>query len=261
MQIAILVAAGSSQRMGFDKLAYFLEGKSVAARSTLAFLGHSQIDLVILVCSKEREQTLQRELATCLTKGPSPTEQEQQKLLNKLHFTRGGKRRQDSVLAGLLACPKDTTLVAIHDAARPLISAADITQTLLAAKQTGAAVLASPVVDSLVRAQIPQQNANEENSSTSQNPQAEEPVAREHLWATQTPQCFRHKELLAALQLCQQQEKQVTDEVSAAHLANIPVTLVPALAANFKLTRPEDMQLATLLLQQQETCQKLPNAN
>lgn len=232
MTTAVLVAAGSSARMGFDKLAARLNGRSVLATSVSRFLGHPAVDAVVVVAPDGRAAGLFAELKDLAT----PAAQ-----LARLVSVPGGTRRQDSVTAGLAACPAGTDLVAVHDAARPLVAADDIAAALAAARRRGGAVLAAPVTDSLLRAAP----ATDDSESP---PLAVEAVPRQQLWAAQTPQCFRLDALRRALAHCADQGLEVTDEVAAARAIDLPVAVVAASAPNFKLTTPADLELARALM-------------
>ena len=152
----------------------------------------------------------------------------------------GGATRHDSVENGLLALasrvePLDWILV--HDAARPGLS-----QTLLArliesvANDAVGGLLAMPLADTLKR----------ERSAGA--PRSAETVPRSGLWQAQTPQMFRHQALLRALQQSRLRGEAVTDEASAIEQAGLEPMLVLGSARNFKVTYPDDMALADLLL-------------
>lgn len=145
----------------------------------------------------------------------------------------GGKARAESVLNGLLASelePDDWVLV--HDAARPCLTQAHLAK--LIAELRGDAVggiLAVPVADTLKRADADGRILRTEN--------------REQLWQAQTPQMFRAGLLAQALQQC----RSVTDEASAIEALGLRPRLVLSEPTNFKVTYPQDMLLAELLLQ------------
>ena len=120
---AIIVASGSSRRMGFDKLAAEFDGKPVLWHSVRAFSSLAEVSQVIVVTPTERFAWLSD-------------------LGRKMIRVDGGTERSDSVAAGLAALNDDITHVAIHDGARPLVSSASIRATFAAAKNTGAAALA-----------------------------------------------------------------------------------------------------------------------
>ena len=132
---AIIVASGESRRMGFDKLTADLNGKPVLYHAVAAFCQCPSIDEIYVVCPDERFHCL-AELQT----------------LKKIHQVNGGRDRQHSVLNGLNALGNETTLVAVHDGARPMIDSATIEKCIQAARQYGAATVARRVTETLKRA-------------------------------------------------------------------------------------------------------------
>ena len=145
----------------------------------------------------------------------------------------GGAMRSDTVLNGLLASelePDDWVLV--HDAARPCLSQHQLSRLIseLRHDEVGG-LLAVPVADTLKRADATQRVAHTEK--------------REGLWQAQTPQMFRTGLLLQALQTA----PSVTDEASAVEALGLHPKLVASDSSNFKVTYPQDLRLAELLLQ------------
>ena len=140
----------------------------------------------------------------------------------------GGRRRQDSVQAGLDALDDDTAIVLVHDGARPLVSREIIDRCYLAALQHGACIAAVPVKDTLKR-------GDDTGRITAT-------IDRTSLWQAQTPQAVR-KELLEQAYR-HNGDADVTDEASLLEKAAIPVTLVEGAETNIKITRPEDLLLA-----------------
>ncbi len=156
--------------------------------------------------------------------------------------TIGGKERSDSVLAALDALAEhagEHDWVLVHDAARPCIRQDDIDKLVntLASHDTGG-LLALPVRDTMKR--------------SDQQGQVTETVNREHLWHALTPQMFRLGPLLRALQEARASGRKVTDEAQAMELSGHIPQLVEGHADNIKITRPQDLALAALYLQQQE---------
>jgi len=215
---AVLVAAGSSRRMGFDKLAARLAGRSVVEWSLEAFEKAPSIDLAILVCAPDRIAEF-----TALA---APFHKFRKVIA-------GGAERGISVRNGLEALSGDAPdLVAVHDAARPLVTPGLIEKTLASAAAHHAASAAQPVSDSLHRADAAGA--------------LHETVCRQGLFAMQTPQAARFDLLLAALQA---HHAGATDEVSALIAAGIHPRAVMHDAPNFKITHPQDLALAEVLLQ------------
>ncbi len=221
---AIIVAAGSSRRAGFDKLVAPLAGKPVLCRSVDAFV-KAGADGVILVCPESRWEELE-------------LDSYQAGLSIPLLRVDGGEQRQDSVFAGLLALPENCDYVAVHDGARPLINPDAILRCLQQAEKSGAASCAQPIVDTLKRVD-------------GEGKTLPEFVDREQLWAMQTPQIFRTPLLLTAYEKLRDSGKVATDEVSAMEHLGHATTLVSG-GANMKITLPDDLQLAEVLWQHLE---------
>ena len=211
---AIIVAAGNSSRMGFDKLMHPLQGQAVLQHSLNAFQHHPAFDQVIVVTPAARYQKLATE---------SQTQQ-----------VNGAQHRHLSVMNGVLAVNDDISLIAVHDGARPLISASQIDLVLTAAKKHGAATSAKRITDTIKR-------GNSEDFSSAA-------VSRENLWAMETPQIFSASLLHHAYRQIIDQQLLVTDEVSAVELLNTPSKLVHNASANPKITFPEDITMAEMLL-------------
>lgn len=219
MFCAVIVAAGSSRRAGFDKLAAPLGGQPVLLHSVNAFVA-AGCAAVVVVCPEERWQTVGLDTADY-----------------KVPVLRvdGGAERQDSVRAGLDALPEGTRWVAVHDGARPLITPAGIRACLDAAGETGAAACAHPVVDTLKRVDA-------------QGLSLPEKVSRDFLWGMETPQIFDYAMLLRAYDCVAEQGLCVTDEVSAVESVGVATRLVQV-GPNLKITHPGDLELAEILLQ------------
>ncbi|MDB6077719.1 MAG: 2-C-methyl-D-erythritol 4-phosphate cytidylyltransferase [Akkermansiaceae bacterium] len=213
---AVIVAAGSSRRMGFDKLSAEIAGKSVLLRSVEAFMAVPEITRVIVVGPPERFEAL---LAT----GPFP---------KPLLRADGGAERQLSVENGLALVTEE--LVAVHDGARPLVRPESIHACISAAHAGGAAALARQVTETLKRADAADFSR--------------ESVSRELLWFMETPQIFRTALLRQAYSAVRERGLAVTDEVSALEALGIPTRLIPSPFPNLKITVPADIPLATALL-------------
>lgn len=209
---AILVAAGASRRMGFDKLSYRLpDGQTVLEKSCAALAAHPAVTQLVLVAGANRETCLQI-AQSC----PKPCV-----------VVAGGETRADSVRNGLAAATGE--LVAIHDAARPFVSEAVITAALQAAAGTGAAAPAVPVKDTIKVADADGRVQNTPDRAT--------------LYAVQTPQCFSRELYQQALErVTGEKARLVTDDCSLFELAGFPVTLTQGDYENYKITTKEDLQ-------------------
>lgn len=211
----IIVAAGTSQRMGFDKLSEPLAGKMVLAWSIEAFLSLPDVLEIIVACPERLWQAL-----GSLT---------QHELLRRVD---GGATRQESVACGLNLARG--TWAAVHDGARPLIQPNDIQRCFNQAMATGAAALASRITATLKRA---------DNASF-----VRESIDRDGVWAMETPQIALTENLRQAYQLVADEQHIITDEVSALQLANFPTKLLESTFPNIKITSPSDLAMAKALV-------------
>lgn len=220
MFCAVIVAAGSSRRAGFDKLVAGLAGAPVLRRSVDAFLA-AGCEAIVVVCPESRW----KETGLAGASFPIPVLR-----------VEGGAERQDSVEAGLAALPEGTQYVAVHDGARPLITPEGIRACYAAARQHGAAACAHPVVDTLKRV--------DDKGAT-----LPEKVDRERLWGMETPQIFDIGLLRQAYSRVAGQGWAVTDEVSAMEAIGQATHLVQV-GPNLKITHPGDLELAELIWKQ-----------
>ena len=223
MTTAIILAGGKSERMGgkVDKAFLSLVDKPVVAWSLMAFEKCADIDRIVLVV---RDDQVLASKAVVKMFGISKIDK----------IVPGGSRRQDSVAAGLAACDLDTRHVVIHDGARPLVTPDVISAAVQAAKKSPAVAVGRPMTDTVKRC---------EKGTT-----VAETIARDRLWTVQTPQAFQMKELRAAYKALGKAE--ITDDCMALERAGVTVRIVENLKPNFKITVPEDLQLAAALLKQ-----------
>jgi 2-C-methyl-D-erythritol 4-phosphate cytidylyltransferase len=221
MLSAIIVAAGSSQRMGFDKLLALLCDRPVLAHTIDAFERTPSVGEIILVARAERVGEFEELVRQHGFKKVRPV-------------IPGGERRHDSVRAGLKRLCKDATHVAVHDAARPLVTPEQIERVFKLARLHGGAALAEPITNTLKRA--------DENCVVTGG------VPRENLYAMQTPQIFARDLLEKAYAGIGAANLSVTDEVSAVEHLGGKVVLVPNEEWNIKITYPRDLLLAQAVL-------------
>jgi 2-C-methyl-D-erythritol 4-phosphate cytidylyltransferase len=223
MLSAIIVAAGGSRRVGFDKLFAMIAGKPVIAHSIDAFERADSVSEIIVVAREERHD-------------------EVKKIVDRENFKKvrsiipGGEYRQDSVHAGLDRVKADAKYIAVHDAARPLITTEQIDRVFEQCRTHGATALAEPINDTIKRADV----ALAVTGS----------VAREQLYAMQTPQIFERHLIEEAYRAVYAQNISVTDEVSAVERLGRKVVLVPNEEINFKITYRRDLPLAEFVLKQ-----------
>ena len=219
---AIIVAAGEGKRMGgLDKVFTPLLGESVLMRATRPFQECELIDQIVVVVSGDNENHCRRLV----------TGKEWSKVTD---VCIGGKRRQDSVAEGLKLL-KTCEWVVVHDGARPLVTVDLIERGLQAAKETGAAIAAVDVKDTI--------KLVDDNEIVSQT------LSRQNLRAVQTPQVFR----LDLLQLAHRRHySDITDDAAMVERMGHKVKLYEGSYDNIKITTPEDLTMAEVLLKQHE---------
>jgi 2-C-methyl-D-erythritol 4-phosphate cytidylyltransferase len=221
MLTAIIVAAGDSRRMGFDKLFATIAGRPVIAHTIHAFERAGCVDEIIMVAREDRLAEIKKIV--------------RDETLKKVRsIITGGKHRQDSVRAGLDHLEATARYVAIHDAARPLITAEQIERVFEQCRIHAAASLAEPISDTL-------KYADSEFFVTS-------PVDRHQLYAMQTPQIFERRLIEDGYRAVYAENASVTDEVSAVERLGRKVVLVPNTDLNFKITYPRDLALAEFVI-------------
>lgn len=220
MLTAIIVAAGSSVRAGFDKLFAPLNGEPVVTHTIAAFEDCADVAEIIIVGRADHLAELRG-----LTSARFP---------KVTRVIAGGTRRQDSVAAGLAQLGSEAIFVAIHDAARPLVTPEFISRIFASALANGASAAATPVVDTLKRA--------------TGNLVVCGAVDRELLFAMQTPQIFERRLIERAYAAIARDDVTITDEVSAIESVSEKVTLVPNNDFNFKITYASDLQLAEAVI-------------
>ena len=224
MLSAIIVAAGSSTRAGFDKLLANIDGRPVIHHAVSAFENAECVSEIVVVC-----------------RAPDAMHD----LIGSTHFkkvhamVRGGERRQDSVQAGLDAIERTAEFVSVHDAARPLITPREIERVFSAAQKHDAAVLAAPVTDTL--------------KFTDSNYFVSGSIDRKNVFAMQTPQIFRRQLLVRAYQLVAENSLAITDEVSAVEHAGGKIAIVPAEDHNLKITFASDLTVAEFILKERSS--------
>jgi len=220
---AIIVAAGRGTRMGpnIDKLFLEVSGAPVVAHTWERFDDAESIDEIVLVI-REGMKSAFEELAATL------------ELQKPYRFATGGKERQDSVWNGLQAIALAAELVAIQDAARPCTPLDLIEATLEAARETGAAVAAQRVSDTI--------KESDDGRIVARH------LDRSRLWAVQTPQAFHPAILRKALSAVREKGLLVTDDTAACEYIGQPVRLVESSKPNPKVTVPADLHYIELLL-------------
>jgi 2-C-methyl-D-erythritol 4-phosphate cytidylyltransferase len=220
---AIIVAAGDSRRMGFDKLFAAIAGKPVIAHTIRAFERASSVDEIIVVAPENRHDEIKAIVRD-------------ENFVKVQSIIPGGRQRQDSVRAGLDHLDSFARYVAVHDAARPLITPDQIERVFERCANHGAAALAEPINDTLKRAEA--------------DLIVTDSVDRHQLYAMQTPQIFERQLIEEAYRAVFAENISVTDEVSAVERLGRKVVLVLNDDFNFKVTYPRDLPLADFILRQ-----------
>ncbi len=216
---AILPAAGRSTRFGSDKLRSLLHGVPVVVHSVLAFVNHPDVASVIVAQGLE---------------GPFDRRPDGsfKPVHAKVQVVAGGPNRAQSVLSALQQVPTDIEWVAIHDAARPLVSADLINRVFTSAQEHGAAAPAMPVTLTIKQATGPLPA------------KVQRTVPRHELWAMQTPQIIRRAALLDAYARCPIPLDEVTDDIQLIELIGGNIWLVPGDERNLKITTAVDLKIA-----------------
>lgn len=218
----ILPAAGQSSRFRdqhYKKPFAPLENRAVWLHSAERFLNRSDVkQLIVVIAPEDREEFQSKFGANVMILGVDVVE--------------GGRERADSVQNALEKVSPECDYVAVHDAARPCIADEWIDKVFDTAVQTGAAILATPVVSTLKR--VAKDNTIEAT------------VGRNQLWEAQTPQVFRKDVLLKAY--ARRGSSPATDESSLVEQSGHKVTVVPGSPINLKITTKDDLRLASHLL-------------
>ena len=221
----ILPAAGASSRYGGprSKLLEPLADRPVIAHSVSVFLARKDVAQVILATRADTDLLADASLAP-IVEDP------------RVRVCVGGPSRAESVQNALQVVHPSVEWVAVHDAARPLVSQPLIDRTLAAAVEHGCAVPAMPVALTIKQARGPLPA------------RAERTVPRQELWAMQTPQIMRRTDLADALARCPLPLEQITDDAQLIELSGKPVWLVTGEEQNLKITTKMDLRLAELFL-------------
>jgi 2-C-methyl-D-erythritol 4-phosphate cytidylyltransferase len=207
--------------MGRDKLFLRVAGKPVVAHTWAQFDDSKVIDEIIIVARAGME----KKFAALAKKF---------QFRKKFQVVVGGAARQDSVWNGLEAAPAQAQIVAIHDAARPCVSAELIAATMKRAEETGAASAAHPVTDTI--------------KDSADGRLIQKTLDRSRLWAVETPQTFRLNVIRRAIAAARARKMTFTDDTAGCELIGQPVRLVSSIAPNPKITVPGDLPIVEALL-------------
>lgn len=222
---AVVPAAGSSTRMGEDKILMPLCDVPVLLRTLRALEDCPEIMEIIVVTRADQVVTVGQ-----LCKDAA---------LKKVRkVVVGGATRTDSVLAGVREADPKSQLIAIHDAARPLVTAQVVMRAIRAAATYGAAAPAVPVKDTI---------------KVAAGGTVESTPDRSQLFAVQTPQVFEHGLILGALEKAVADGETLTDDCAAVERLGMAVKLTEGSYENLKLTTPEDAAAAKAILERRWT--------
>lgn len=221
----VLLAGGVGKRMGAPIPKQYLElrGKPIATYSLETFCGMPCVGEVVVVCEPEWRYVFE-ECHERLGKA------------KPLKFALPGAERQDSVCNGLSEISSSADLVAIHDSARPLVTAEDTMCCIMDAKDVGAAVLGVPVKPTIKEAD--------------DSGMVVKTLVRSVLWEVQTPQVIEPKMLMKGFELVKKEKLEVTDDVSIIEAMGNPVRITKGCYTNIKVTTPEDLVNAEAFLDQ-----------
>jgi 2-C-methyl-D-erythritol 4-phosphate cytidylyltransferase len=222
---AVIVAAGRSQRMGFDKLLTPLGGRPLLLHTLERLLQAGAPEEIILVIRPGSQAEMEATIAPLREQG-------------NIRLVDGGAQRQDSVQAGLNAVSDSSEFVMVHDAARPFVTKELIDTVLAAAKLSDAAVCGAPCSDSL--------------KEVAEDGLVMRSVDRSKLWSVQTPQIFRTKLLRDAYQAAMRSGETFTDDTAVVEKMGHPVRIVLYHGINLKVTTPADWSLAEAYLRSGE---------
>lgn len=225
---ALIVAAGEGRRMGTSRAKAFIPLREVPilAYTIQPFEACDRIQSLYPVLRKEDLHSWHGEI------------------LDRFPFKKtkppvvGGLRRQDSVRLGLEAIREDIDTVLIHDGARPLVDISMLEQLLDTMEEVEAAIVGVPAKDTL--------------KTVSSDGTVLNTLPRKSLWHIQTPQAFYYSLIIEAHRKALAENFQASDDAMLVERMGIPVKLVEGSYENIKVTTPEDLALAQIILDSRE---------
>ena len=209
---AIIPAAGSGERFGEEKQFKLLSGRPLFFHTLKLFLQSDYIDEIIVAVPSANVDSTHRDVLSMSAGKP-------------VKVVAGGTRRQDSVKNGIDVSDSDSTLVCIHDAARPFVTEDLIQRSISACEFADGAVVGIPSKDTV---------------KFSENGFVKETLDREKIWLAQTPQCFHKNKLLQALYYAETENLTGTDESALMEAMGFSIKLVEGDSNNFKITTKDD---------------------
>ena len=209
---AIIPAAGSGERFGEEKQFKLLSGRPLFFHTLKLFLQSDYIDEIIVAVPSANVDSTHRDVLSMSAGKP-------------VKVVAGGTRRQDSVKNGIDVSDSDSTLVCVHDAARPFVTEDLIQRSIAACEFADGTVVGIPSKDTV---------------KFSENGLVKETLDREKIWLAQTPQCFHKNKLLQALYYAETENLTGTDESALMEAMGFSIKLVEGDSNNFKITTKDD---------------------
>jgi 2-C-methyl-D-erythritol 4-phosphate cytidylyltransferase len=218
---AIIVAAGNGRRLGLPIPKAFVDlgGRTMLSWSLAAVRAVSSIGELVLTAPAEMQQSIRTEVTAAGLEIP-------------VKIVPGGAERQDSVRNALALTSALSEVVVVHDAARPFATPRMFDACISAAIRSGAAIIATPLADTLKRA---------DGSTISAT------ISRAGLWQAQTPQAFRRDLLLEAHERALSKHITTTDDAGLVEQLGAPVEIVEGSTLNLKITTPDDLKIASVV--------------
>ena len=221
---AIIPSAGSGSRFGEVKQFKDLAGQPLIFHSINLFIRCSIIDEVVVVVQEKYVKPIYHDILSISAGKP-------------IKSVAGGLNRQDSVQNGVLAADSESTLVCIHDAARPFVTEDLIITSVSACEKYDGAIVALPSLDTV---------------KLSEGEKVKETIDRKKVWFAQTPQTFQKTKLIQALNMAKRRNLVATDESTLMEHMGFSIGLVEGHANNFKITTKEDWERAENLIKWSE---------
>ena len=209
---AIIPAAGSGERFGEEKQFKLFSGRPLLFHTLKLFFQSDYIDEIIVAVPSANVDSTHRDVLSMSAGKP-------------VKVVAGGTRRQDSVKNGIDVSDSHSTLVCIHDAARPFVTEDLIQRSISACEFADGAVVGIPSKDTV---------------KFSENGLVKETLDREKIWLAQTPQCFHKNKLLQALYYAETKNVTGTDESALMEAMGFSIKLVEGDSNNFKITTKDD---------------------
>ena len=209
---AIIPAAGSGERFGEEKQFKLFSGRPLIFHTLKLFFQSDYIDEIIVAVPSANVDSTHRDVLSMSAGKP-------------VKVVAGGTRRQDSVKNGIDVSDSHSTLVCIHDAARPFVTEDLIQRSVSACEFADGAVVGIPSKDTV---------------KFSENGLVKETLDREKIWLAQTPQCFHKNKLIQALYYAETENLTGTDESALMEAMGFSIKLVDGDSNNFKITTKDD---------------------